>query len=50
MLSPSSFTSYILVLPESRAPCETDNANEVLTLLNTPERLLMASTKDGCLA
>ena len=37
ILSVSSFTSSILVLPESRAPCETDDANKVLTLLNTPQ-------------
>ena len=37
ILSASSFTSSILVLPESRALCETDNANKVSTLLNTPE-------------
>ena len=37
MLSASSFTSSILVLLESRALCETDNANKVSTLLRTPE-------------
>ena len=37
ILSASSFTSSILVLPESRALCETDNANKVSTLLNIPE-------------
>ena len=37
ILSAFSFTSTILVLPESRTPCETDNANKMSTLLNTPE-------------
>ena len=37
ILSASSFTSSILVLPESRALCKTDNASKVSTLLNTPE-------------
>ena len=50
ILSASSFTSSILALPESRALCETDNANKVSTLLNTPEWLFMTFTKDGCFA
>ena len=37
ILSASSFTSSILILPESRALCKTDNASKVSTLLNTPE-------------
>ena len=49
MLSASSFTSSISVLPESKAPCETDNADKVSTLLNTSEWLFMTFTKDGCL-
>ena len=49
-MSASSFTSVILVLPESRAACETDNANKVSALLNTPLWLFMTFTKDGCLA
>ena len=36
ILSISFFTNSILVLPESRAPWDTDNAIQVLTLLNTP--------------
>ena len=35
ILSVSSFTSFILVLLESRAPFETDIAIQVITLLNT---------------
>ena len=35
IMSPSSFSSVIFVLPESRAACETDNANKVSKLLNT---------------
>ena len=50
ILTASSFTSYILVLPESRAPCEIDNTNKVSILLNTPDWLFMTFTKDGCLA
>ena len=50
ILSASSFTSSIFVLPESRAPCQTDNASMVSTLLNTSEWLFMTFTKDGCLA
>ena len=50
ILNASSFTSSILVLPESRAPCKTDNANKVSALLNTPELLFMNFRKDGCLA
>ena len=50
ILSASSFTSSILVLPESRAKYETDNANKVSILLNTPESLFMTFTRDGCLA
>ena len=37
ILTASSFSSSILILPEIRAPCATDNANKVLVLLNTPE-------------
>ena len=50
ILGASSSTSSILALPESRASCETDNANKVSVLLNTPEWLFITFTKDGCLA
>ena len=50
LLSASSFTTSILVLPESRALCETDIDNEVSTLLITPEWLFMTFEKDGYFA